>query len=166
MVNVSAVACVDRNYGLGYDGKLLYRSSTDMAFFCGLTQGKLVVGGSKTVEGIKYLPNRGMVCLSRNPSNLKDPDKYLMVTQVSKTKEIEELADYTGTDIVVIGGEQIYSKLSDWVEDLYLTVLKLGDEEIKEADSHFPIKLYDHLDMTEVVFENSEMTIYHAFRSR
>lgn len=162
MATISAVVCVDRNMAIGYGGKLLYRNSTDMAFFCGLTQGKLVVGGRTTMEGIKNLPNRGMVCITRNNKNVEDLSKYLAVTSLDKFDEIVELAEYLDTDIVIIGGEQIYAKLADRVDELYITVLNLSDDDIEEADAFFPASCYNHLVNREVVFRNGDMIIHHC----
>lgn len=161
MATISAVVCVDRNMAIGYDGKLLYRNPTDMAFFCGLTQGKLVVGGRTTMEGIKNLPNRGMVCITRNNKNVEDLSKYLAVTSLDKFDEIVELAEYLDTDIVIIGGEQIYAKLADRVDDLYLTVLHVKEE---EADAFFPASCYNHLGTQEVVFTGENMKIFHCYK--
>lgn len=164
MTTVSAVVCVDRNMAIGFEGKLLYRSPTDMAFFCGLTQGKLVVGGRTTMEGIKSLPNRAMVCLTRDPSIIMDVARYAAVTTVEKFNDVVELAAYLDTDVVVIGGEQIYAQLADKVDDLYLTVLNLPEDMLCVADAFFPVSCYNHLNIREVVFKNDEMTIYHCFR--
>lgn len=164
MTKVIAVACVDTNYGLGKDGRLLYKSTTDMAFFVGVTQGKLVVGGRKTMEGIKSLPNRGMVCLTRDPSSIEDIAKYMMVTNSDGLTDIKELAEYLETDVVVIGGGQIYAKMSDHVDELYLTVLKIHPDDVMESDTVFPIDCYNHLDKSEIIFDNDEMTIYHSYR--
>ena len=162
MTTVSAIVCVDRNMGIGYEGKLLYKNSTDMAFFNGLTQGKLVVGGRTTMEGIKSLPNRAMACLTRDTSVIVDLPRYAVVTTVDKFNDIVELAAYLETDVVIIGGEQIYAKLADNVDDLYLTVLNVSDDELKVADAFFPASCYNHLNIREVVFKNDEMTIYHC----
>lgn len=159
MATISAVVCVDTNMGIGYDGKLLYRSPVDMAFFCGLTQGKLVAGGRQTVEGIKNLPNRGMICITRDNKNVEDLSKYVAVTSLDKFDEIVELAEYLDTDIVIIGGEQIYAKLADRVDELYLTVLQVEE---KEADAFFPASCYNHLGTREVVFTGENMRIYHC----
>ena len=159
MTMISACVCVDKNMGIGYGGQLLYRNPTDMAFFCGLTQGKLVVGGRQTVEGIKNLPNRGMVCITRNSKNVEDLSKYVAVTSLEKFDEIVELAEFLVTDIVIIGGEQIYAKLADRVDELYLTVLHVEE---KEADAFFPASCYNHLGKREVVFTGENMRIYHC----
>lgn len=162
MATISAIVCVDKNMGIGYGGQLLYRNPTDMAFFCGLTQGKLVVGGRQTVEGIKHLPNRGMVCVTRNSKNVEDLSKYVAVTSLEKFDEIVELAEFLVTDIVIIGGEQIYAKLADRVDELYITVLNLSDDDIEEADAFFPTSCYNHLGKREVVFTGENMRIYHC----
>ena len=86
------------------------------------------------------------------------------ITTIDKFDDIIDLADYMDTDVVVIGGEQIYAQLADKVDDLYLTVLKLPDEMLCEADAFFPASCYNHLNIREVVFENNEMTIYHCYK--
>lgn len=162
MTMISAIACVDKNMGIGKGGELLYRNPTDMAFFCGLTQGKLVVGGRQTMEGIKKLPNRAMICLTRDNKNVEDLSKYIAVTTLDKFDEIVELAEFLVADIVIIGGEQIYAKLADRVDELYLTVLHTEE---KDADAFFPASCYNHLGTREVVFTGENMRIYHCTKS-
>lgn len=164
MIKISAIVCVDENGGIGYNDGLLYKNPYDMMFFMGHTVGKIVVGGRKTMEGIKRLPNREMVCLTRDSSVIADLPRYAAVTTVEKFDDVVELAAYLETDVVIIGGEQIYAQLADKVDDLYLTVLKLPDEMLCVADAFFPASCYNHLNIREVVFENNEMTIYHCFR--
>lgn len=162
--NISACVCVDHDMGIGFEGKLLYRSPTDLAFFCGFTQNKIIVGGRRTMEGIKTLPNRGMVCLTRDPKNIEDFGKYLAVTSIEKFDDIVELGIYSDSDIVVIGGEEIYAKLADKVSDLYMTVLNKHEDERYMADAHFPLSCYRHLDKTEIIFKNDELTVFHSFK--
>lgn len=162
--NISAIVCVDHDMGIGFEGDLLYKSPTDMAFFCGFTQNKIVVGGRRTMEGIKSLPNRGMICLTRDNKNVEDLSKYVAVTSLDKFDEIVELAEYLDTDIVVIGGEEIYAKLADKVSDLYMTVLNKHEDDRYAADAHFPLSCYRHLDKTEIIFKNDELTVFHSFK--
>ena len=58
---MQAIVCVDQNWGIGKDGKLLFRIKEDMQHFKRLTMGHTVIMGRKTLEslpGKKGLPGR------------------------------------------------------------------------------------------------------------
>ncbi|MEG1721314.1 MAG: dihydrofolate reductase, partial [Pseudoflavonifractor sp.] len=65
------IVAIDRNWGIGYQGKLLARISADLKRFKALTTGHTVVLGHKTLEtfpGGKPLPNRRNIIMSTDKS--------------------------------------------------------------------------------------------------
>ena len=49
---VSAIVCVDKNWGIGYKGNLLVSIPEDMSFFRDKTRGNIVIMGRKTYDSI------------------------------------------------------------------------------------------------------------------
>lgn len=121
---ISAIVSVDKNMGIGYEGKLVVKNPADMAFFSGYTQGKTLVAGYNTYHSIKPLPNREVLCES---------DIF-----------------FPQGDFVIIGGEKTYRKYAPFVDELYIT---FNDIEAEKVDTFFPIEYYSHLTEKQVVFK-------------
>lgn len=103
---------IDRNGGIGKDGKLLLHIPEDMQRFKSLTMGKTVVMGRKTLESLpggKPLAGRKNVVLTRN--------KDFHVDGVTVCHSIDEIDE----DAIVIGGGEIYSLLLDRCDTAYIT---------------------------------------------
>ena len=67
---MKAILSADRNWGIGYQNKLLVSIPSDMRFFREMTEGKVIVMGRKTLEsfpGGRPLKNRTNIVLTRNP---------------------------------------------------------------------------------------------------
>ncbi|MGX8704209.1 MAG: dihydrofolate reductase, partial [bacterium] len=47
---MNIIAAVDRNWGIGYQNRLLFSIPEDMKFFREMTTGNVVVMGRKTLE--------------------------------------------------------------------------------------------------------------------
>ena len=73
---MNAIACVDLNWGLGKDNKLLYHIPEDMEFFKGKTKGKVVIYGNSTLKSFplgRPLKDRINIVISEIRKN---PSKY------------------------------------------------------------------------------------------
>lgn len=121
---ISAIVSVDKNMGIGYEGKLVVKNPTELAFFSGYTQGKILVAGYNTYHGLPQLPNRDVLC---------DAEVF-----------------FPQGDFVIIGGEKTYKKYASFVDGLYIT---FNDIEAEKVDTFFPIDYYSHLTEKEVVFK-------------
>lgn len=156
---IRLIAAVDQNWGIGREGKLLFRISDDLKRFSALTTGNIVVMGRKTLStlpGGRPLKDRANIILSRN--------KGLSVQGAAVVHELAELAKelkrplYAGKDVYCIGGAEIYALLLPYCTDAYMTHI---DAEVS-ADAYFP-RLDTHKD-----WELAEMGAYmgepaHAF---
>lgn len=103
---------IDRNGGIGKDGKLLIHIPEDMERFKSLTMGKTIVMGRKTLESLpggKPLKGRKNVVLTRNTDFHADG-----VTVCHNPDEIDD-------DAIVIGGGEIYALLLDRCDTAYIT---------------------------------------------
>ena len=164
MATVSAIVCTDYTMGIGYNGSLIHRSPIDMAFFIGLTQNCVVVGGRKTMEGIKTLPNRKMVVVTNHPEKIKDPSRYFAIITGDELGSVKHSVALSGQHIVIIGGEEIYRQFADQVQHLYMTTMFTPLGAALEADAWFPLDAYGHLDTIEALYENTDMAIQHIFK--
>ena len=73
---MKAILSADRNWGIGYQNRLLVRIPSDMKFFRQTTTGKVVVLGRKTLESFPNglpLKDRTNIVLTKNPDySVKD----------------------------------------------------------------------------------------------
>lgn len=124
------IVAADKNWAIGNEGKLLCHLPGDLKYFKEKTTGKTVVMGRKTLESLpggKPLPKRKNIVLTRNQSFAKEG--------CTVVHSIEELLEkYSGEDVMVIGGGEIYCKVLQYCEGCYVTKI---DAEF-EADTHFP----------------------------
>ena len=128
-----AIAAVDENWGIGYRNELLARIPEDQRFFREATTGHVVVMGRNTLESFpnsKPLPNRSNIVLSRNPDYHPEG-----VTVVHNGDELrEELKNYAGLKIFLIGGEHVYAAFLSECHTALITKI----EKAYTADVFFP----------------------------
>lgn len=126
---MQAIVAVSQSWGIGRDGRLLFRLSADLRRFKALTTGHTVVMGRKTLQSLpggKGLPNRRNLVLSRRMDYA--PENAEVVTSV------EALLRTAGEDAFVIGGQQVYEQLLPHCERVHVTKV-LADA---PADAFFP----------------------------
>lgn len=126
---MQAIVAVSQSWGIGKDGRLLFRLSADLRRFKALTTGHTVVMGRKTLQSLpggKGLPNRRNLVLSRRMDYA--PENAEVVTSV------EALLRTAGEDAFVIGGQQVYEQLLTHCERVHVTKV-LADA---PADAFFP----------------------------
>ena len=128
-----AIVCVDQNWAIGKDNKLLISIPADMKFFRTTTTGKVVVMGRKTLEsfpGGQPLKKRTNIVLTRD-KNYKVKDA-IVVHSIEEV--LEELKKYDSEDVYVIGGDSIYSQMLPYCDTAHVTKIDFA----YEADSWFP----------------------------
>jgi dihydrofolate reductase len=122
---------MDEKRGIGKDGKLPWRLSSDMKRFRELTMGHHVVVGRKTIESIgKPLPGRQTIVVTRN-SDYKI-EGCLIAGSVQAAIALAEARGEKET--FVIGGADIYAEALVVADRVYLTEVhaEVG------ADTFFP----------------------------
>ena len=127
------IVALDREWGIGYRGKLLATVKDDLAHFRELTVGKTIVYGSSTLRTFPYgrpLKNRINLILSTNP-NFK-PEGAVVLHSVEELIAYEKA--HPEEDIVVVGGASVYKQLMPYCETAYVTRFDASFE--KEA--YFP----------------------------
>jgi dihydrofolate reductase len=101
-----------KNRGIGFQGKLPWKNSTDMKFFQRITTNCLndnkmnaVIMGRNTFEGMnKILPNRYNVCITSKKINIDNLHCFTTLDEALKFLYAREFIE----SIFVIGGETLY----------------------------------------------------------
>lgn len=134
-MSIIAIAAVDANWGIGYNGKLLEHVPADMKFFKETTMGNYVVMGRKTWDSLpkKPLENRDNIVIT---STLYLDSGYDNTIFTSFDKAVSFLrSDIPNRDIYVIGGASIYKQLLPYCDKAYITKIYKSHENV---DSYFP----------------------------
>lgn len=147
---IMIVAYSSGSRGIGKDGRIPWGSiSKDKERFVERTVGRTVIMGSRTFFSLparfRPLPKRGNVVITRTPS---DPrfDPYRKDTLICDLPTALRLADSTPpSDLVVIGGEQIYREFLPLCTEVWATVVYSKSE----CDTFFPL-LSDEFNIEEV----------------
>ncbi len=150
---MNLIVAVDKNWGIGFENKLLVSIPDDMKFFRETTTGKVVVMGRKTLEsfpGGRPLKNRTNIVLTKN-RNYK-ADGAIIVHTVDELRE--ELKNYPSEDIYVIGGASIYEALIDDCDVAHVTKIDYA----YRADTYFPN--LDEKPEWKVVADSDEQTYF------
>lgn len=130
---MNIIAAADRNWAIGWKGRLLVTIPNDHKFFREETMGKVVVCGRKTLQTFPQgmpLKGRTNIILSRDPSfHVKDGK---VVHSLEELKEV--LKPYPSEEIYCIGGESVYRQLLPWCDTAQITRI----DQRYEADAYFP----------------------------
>ena len=156
---MNLIVNVDKNWAIGLGSKLLVRIPQDMKYFRSMTTGHVVVMGRKTLESFpesKPLPNRVNIVLTRD-QGYQAPGA-VVVHSMEELKE--ELKKYSGEEIFVIGGGQIYRELLPLCDKAYVTKV----DRAFDADVYFPDLDQDpQWKMTKVSEEQTYFDLEYVF---
>jgi dihydrofolate reductase len=126
---LALVAAMDRNRVIGVDNRLPWHLPADLRRFRELTMGRPVLMGRRTHESIgRPLPGRHNLVLTRDPGYL--------APGCTVVRSLEEALAAAGQvpELMVIGGAELYARLLERADRLYLTLV---DGELA-GDTHFP----------------------------
>jgi len=130
-MNISMIAAVAANGVIGNGDHLPWHCPEDMKHFVEITKNNIVVMGRKTHESIgKLLSHRVNFVLSRD----KDYRSPYGATCYSNSRDILDFAEYYPSEIIVIGGEQIYREFLPYARKLYITNINAPFA----GDAYFP----------------------------
>ena len=142
---ISFVVAMGKNKVIGKNNSLPWTMPADMKHFKDLTSGKPVIMGRKTFESIgKPLPKRINIIITRD----KDYDAQ-NCTVVHSIDEALEAAK-NATEVMVIGGAQIYKEFLPKANRMYLTIIDADFQ----GDTYFP--KYDVTEWEETAYEEHE----------
>lgn len=144
-VKLSLIACVDENWGLGNQNKLLTHLPSDLARFKQLTVGNICVMGRKTFESIldmneAPLPNRQTAILTRDIGYASKVRQYSNVTVFNDIEHLKtSLESHCNSnrkeEVFICGGGEIYQQLLPYAHNMYITMIH---HEFKNVDAFFP----------------------------
>ena len=113
------IVSADKNWGIGKNNELLFRTKGDMAYFRHLTIGGGVIMGRKTLDSLpggRPLPDRDNIVLTRDKSFEREG-----VSVCHSLKELFKLISGADDKFFVIGGEQIYRQLMPYCKRAHIT---------------------------------------------
>jgi dihydrofolate reductase len=130
-VIISLLVAMDEKRGIGKDGKLPWRLSSDLKRFRELTVGHHLIVGRKTFESIgKPLPGRQTIVVTRNADYMVEG--CLIARSVESALELAESRGEN--EAFVIGGADIYAQALGFADRIYLTEVHAE----VDADTYFP----------------------------
>lgn len=133
--NLKLIACVDKNFGLGYNGDLLFKIDADLKNFRRLTLNHTIIYGRKT---LKTFPNGKPLDSRRNIIFSRSVDKIDGAEIVHSVENLWEILNAENN--FVIGGEKIFNELLPYATEIYLTVVdaeKIFDVKFPDFDDEF-----------------------------
>ena len=140
---MKGIVAVDKHWGIGKDGGLLYRSKNDMELFKRLTENKVVVMGRKTFDSLpngEPLKNRMNIVVSNSMSLDKD---NLFIGNIDSVND--KLKEYDTNNIFIIGGSSIYEEFMNRIDTFYVTHI-----EVSRIDTNIVPDTF----MPNLIFEN------------
>ena len=124
MKSLTAIVSVDDDWAIGFDDKLLFHESKDLAHFRALTTGNVIIYGSKTLQTFpdkKPLPMRTNIIFSHDKDFKIDGaivvhsmEKFWDVKRRLETQEPER-------EFFVVGGESIYNLFMPFLDECIVT---------------------------------------------
>lgn len=136
---ISSIVCVDKNWGIGCQNKLLTYIPEDMRFFKEKTKNNVVIMGRKTYESLpsRPLPYRtNMVVTSKIDKHCEIDENGTVFVSMNFIKTyLQTLSPESPIDYYVIGGGQIYKELLPYCNKVYVTKVNFAFEDV---DTYFP----------------------------
>lgn len=135
---ISAIVCVDKNWGIGYQGELLTHIPEDIKFFKEMTTNNVVIMGRKTYESlpVKPLSNRTNIVITSKVNGKEiNKDGVMFVSMDFIKTYLETLSPISPIDYYIIGGGQIYKELLPYCHTSYVTKVNCA---YKNVDTYFP----------------------------
>ena len=132
---IAMIAAVARNGVIGRDGELPWRIPSDLAFFKKVTMGKPILMGRKQFESVgRPLPGRVNIVVSRQKGY--QPEGVLVFSEFAAALDhAKTIAAADGaSEVMIIGGGEIYALGLEYADRLYLTEVDLAPE----GDTRFP----------------------------
>ncbi len=150
---MNLIVAVDKNWGIGYQNKLLISIPDDMKFFRETTSGNVVIMGKKTLLSFpngRPLKNRENIVITHDKNF--ECDGATIVHSIEEA--LEAAKKFDTKNIYVIGGGSIYEQMLPYVDTAYVTYIDFA----YQADTRFPN--LDENDEWKLVEESEEQTYF------
>jgi len=129
-MGISIIAAMANNRVIGNKNQLPWQMPADLAHFKQITMGKPIIMGRKTFESIgRPLPGRQNIILTR-----QEGFKVEGCNVVHSLESALALAKADQTEVMIIGGSQLFETALPLANKLYLTLI---DADIV-GDTYFP----------------------------
>ena len=131
---VELIIAMNNNGGIGKDGILPWNCKKELLLFKKKTIGKTIVVGRKTLEKLPILPNRKIICISRNSTNIESKNDIHAVIN-----DLELLPN----DVIIAGGAEVYKSalsIPNLVKVIHLSIMN-GEH---NCDTFFDKSLLDN----------------------
>lgn len=161
-VSIALIAAVANNGIIGNNNALPWRIAADLQHFKRLTLGKKIVMGRKTFESIgSPLPGRTSIVITHNQNWRCGYAEVEVVHSVEEglTRAVNLSLRDGNTEVMVIGGEQIYRATLSSAKRLYITRV-LADV---EGDASFPALEKSEWRETERIEHKAEVSAQYDF---
>ncbi|MFJ7886895.1 dihydrofolate reductase [Lysinibacillus xylanilyticus] len=126
---ISLIVAHDNNFVIGYENGMPWHLPGDLKYFKDKTMGKPMIMGRKTFESIgRPLPGRRNIVITR--------DENYQADGIEVVTSLEGALTLAGdvTEIMIIGGEQIFRLSMDIADRLYITKINHSFN----GDTYFP----------------------------
>lgn len=154
------ILAVDKNWGIGKDGKMLFHIKKDLGHFKKLTSGNICIMGRKTYESMGgALPNRENLILSRNKT-YQAPDTLVF----NDYRDIFSYLEDKDKEVFVIGGEKIVELFLDFCDEAIITKIyaeRLADSFLHNFDSD---DRWEVISKSDIMEENGVSFQYIVYR--
>lgn len=154
------ILAVDKNWGIGKNGKMLFHIKKDLGHFKELTSGNICIMGRKTYESMGgALPNRENLILSRNKT-YQAPDALVF----NDYRDIFSYLEDKDKEVFVIGGEKIVELFLDFCDEAIITKIyaeSLADSFLHNFDSD---DRWEVISKSDIMEENGVSFQYIVYR--
>ena len=130
---IAAIASIDNNWGIGYDGELLERIPEDMKYFKEITTNHTIVMGRNTWESLPShpLPNRINIVITHTGIQCSEMTMFISIEEaITRIRQA-----FDDEKWFIIGGGSIYEQLLPYCDTVFLT--HIGKDH-KNVDTYFP----------------------------
>lgn len=132
---ISMIAAMDENRLIGADNTMPWHLPADFKHFKQVTMAKPIIMGRKTFESIgRPLPGRKNIVLSRGEFKHDGVVAVSTIDEALHEAGYAAAADDDSTEVMIIGGANLYQQMMDKADKLYLTHVKAACE----GDAWFP----------------------------
>ncbi|HTT08978.1 MAG TPA: dihydrofolate reductase [Gammaproteobacteria bacterium] len=122
-MRVSIIVAVDEWLTIGWSNQLPWRLPSDLRRFKKITMGKAIIMGRRTFESLgKPLPGRTNIIVTRDRNFLASG--CTVAHSVESALNMAKKLATEKTEIMVIGGGEIYKEFFPFVSRIYLTQIK------------------------------------------
>ncbi|MBT3559364.1 MAG: dihydrofolate reductase [Rhodospirillales bacterium] len=134
-VDISIIVAMCQNRVIGRDGGMPWHLPGELQYFKKVTMSKPVVMGRRTFESIgRPLPGRANIVITRDAAYA--PDGVIVAHTLSDALRLatEHAVAGGATEVMVIGGGQVYAETLDQASRVYLTEIHATID----GDTFFP----------------------------